>query len=75
MKIAVVGTGYVGLVTGACLSEMGNHVVCLDLDARRIASLNQGQLPIHEPGLLDVVLRNARSPSDSSHSITDKRHP
>ncbi len=61
MKITVIGTGYVGLVTGACLSEMGNHVVCLDLDARRIASLNQGQLPIHEPGLLDVVLRNARS--------------
>ncbi|EJE51090.1 nucleotide sugar dehydrogenase [Acidovorax sp. CF316] len=61
MKITVIGTGYVGLVTGACLSEMGNHVVCLDLDARRIAALNQGQLPIHEPGLHDVVLRNARS--------------
>lgn len=61
MKITVIGTGYVGLVTGACLSEMGNHVVCLDLDAHRIATLNLGQLPIHEPGLLDVVLRNTRS--------------
>lgn len=74
MKITVIGTGYVGLVTGACLSEMGNHVVCLDLDARRIASLNQGQLPIHEPGLLDVVLRNARSgrlefTTDTDHAV------
>lgn len=74
MKITVIGTGYVGLVTGACLSEMGNHVVCLDLDARRVASLNQGQLPIHEPGLLDVVLRNARAgrlefTTDTDHAV------
>lgn len=74
MKITVIGTGYVGLVTGACLSEMGNHVVCLDLDAHRIASLNQGQLPIHEPGLLDVVLRNAHAgrlefTTDTDHAV------
>ncbi|MFN9476775.1 UDP-glucose dehydrogenase family protein [Acidovorax sp.] len=74
MKITVIGTGYVGLVTGACLSEMGNHVVCLDLDARRIASLNQGHMPIHEPGLLDVVLRNARAgrlefTTDTDHAV------
>ena len=65
MKVTVFGTGYVGLVTGTCLAEMGNHVVCLDLDARRIDGLNQGQMPIHEPGLPDVVLRNARSGSNS----------
>ena len=61
MKITVVGTGYVGLVTGACLAEMGNHVVCLDRDANRIDMLHSGQIPIHEPGLLDIVLRNAHS--------------
>ena len=61
MKITVVGTGYVGLVTGACLAEMGNHVVCLDLDPGRIATLLRGELPIHEPGLLDIVLHNTRS--------------
>lgn len=60
MKITVIGTGYVGLVTGACLSEMGNHVVCLDQDAARISMLQNGHLPIHEPGLLDIVLRNVR---------------
>ena len=47
MKITVIGTGYVGLVTGACLAEMGNQVVCLDLDAQRIAALNRGEMPIH----------------------------
>lgn len=60
MKITVIGTGYVGLVTGACLAEMGNHVVCLDRDAARIATLQQGGIPIHEPGLADVVRRNAQ---------------
>ncbi len=59
MKITVVGTGYVGLVTGACLAEMGNHVLCLDVDARKIALLNAGGIPIHEPGLQEVVQRNA----------------
>jgi UDPglucose 6-dehydrogenase len=59
MKVTVVGTGYVGLVTGACLSEMGNHVVCLDIDERKIRLLNQGGIPIHEPGLEAIVRRNA----------------
>jgi UDPglucose 6-dehydrogenase len=59
MKITVVGTGYVGLVTGACLAEMGNNVLCLDLDADKIASLQQGVIPIHEPNLEAVVKRNA----------------
>ena len=58
MKVTVIGTGYVGLVTGACLSEMGNHVVCLDVDPAKIKILNDGGIPIHEPGLLEVVRRN-----------------
>jgi UDPglucose 6-dehydrogenase len=59
MKITIVGTGYVGLVTGACLAEMGNHVLCLDLDAAKIRTLESGEIPIHEPGLLEYVRRNA----------------
>jgi UDPglucose 6-dehydrogenase len=59
MKITVVGAGYVGLVTGACLAEMGNHVVCLDVDARKIDMLQRGEIPIHEPGLDQIVQRNA----------------
>jgi UDPglucose 6-dehydrogenase len=59
MKITVIGTGYVGLVTGACLAEMGNEVVCLDVDARKIDTLNSGGIPIHEPGLDKIVARNA----------------
>ena len=59
MKITVIGAGYVGLVSGACLAEMGNHVVCLDVDPRKIETLNNGGIPIHEPGLDKVVQRNA----------------
>ncbi|MYN29067.1 UDP-glucose dehydrogenase family protein [Duganella levis] len=58
MKITVIGTGYVGLVTGTCLAEVGNEVLCLDLDASKIAILNGGGIPIHEPGLLEMVKRN-----------------
>jgi UDPglucose 6-dehydrogenase len=58
MKVTVVGTGYVGLVTGACLSEMGNHVLCLDVDERKIRILKDGGIPIHEPGLEAIVKRN-----------------
>jgi len=58
MKITIVGTGYVGLVSGACLAEMGNHVVCLDVDAAKIKTLEDGGMPIHEPGLLEIVTRN-----------------
>ena len=58
MKITVVGTGYVGLVSGACLAEAGNDVLCLDLDAGKIRILEAGGMPIHEPGLQEMVARN-----------------
>jgi UDPglucose 6-dehydrogenase len=58
MKIAVVGTGYVGLVVGACLAENGNEVVCVDNDAAKIAGLKRGEMPIYEPGLGELVTRN-----------------
>jgi len=61
MKITIIGTGYVGLVTGACLAELGNDVFCLDLDAGKIAVLNGGGIPIHEPGLAEMVARNRAS--------------
>ncbi len=61
MKVTIVGSGYVGLVTGACLAEVGNHVVCLDVDARKIDLLNGGGIPIHEPGLLEMVARNRQA--------------
>ena len=58
MKITVVGTGYVGLVSGTCLAEVGNDVLCLDLDPEKIRILEEGGIPIHEPGLLEMVRRN-----------------
>jgi len=58
MNLTVVGTGYVGLVTGACLADMGNHVFCLDVDAAKVKSLNEGLIPIYEPGLEAIVRRN-----------------
>src|SRR6266404_7305932 len=58
MRITIFGSGYVGLVTGACLADAGNHVVCVDVDELKIAMLKQGGMPIHEPGLDAVVKRN-----------------
>ena len=60
MKVAVVGTGYVGLVVGACLAETGNDVMCADVDAAKIKSLQTNKLPIYEPGLEPIVIRNQR---------------
>ena len=57
MRIAMVGTGYVGLVSGACFSEFGHETVCVDLDANKIDELKRGVIPIYEPGLADVVKR------------------
>jgi len=61
MKIAVVGTGYVGLVTGSCLADVGMDVTCVDVDAEKIANLHKGVLPIYEPGLEDIVERNTKA--------------
>src|SRR2546428_4106127 len=58
MKIAVVGTGYVGLVVGACLAENGNAVICIDKDDAKIKTLEAGRMPIYEPGLEELVRRN-----------------
>ena len=60
MKIAVIGTGYVGLVTSTCLAESGNEVIGIDKDEQKIATLKSGKLPIYEPGLLELVQRNVR---------------
>jgi UDPglucose 6-dehydrogenase len=57
-RIAIIGTGYVGLVSGACLADFGNRVICVDVDSRKIERLRRGEIPIFEPGLEDVVSRN-----------------
>lgn len=61
MRVTIFGSGYVGLVTGACLADAGNHVVCVDVDAGKIERLNRGEIPIHEPGLDALVKRNAEA--------------
>ncbi len=71
MKITVIGTGYVGLVSGACMADVGNDVMCLDLDARKIERLEHGDIPIHEPGLDAVVQRNVAA--GRLHFTTDVR--
>ena len=63
MKVSVFGTGYVGLVTGACLAEVGHSVLCMDVDEAKIAGLRKGVLPIWEPGLQEIVQRNVGSGS------------
>ena len=76
MKIAIVGAGYVGLVTGACFAEMGNNTVCVDIDEQKLTGLRQGILPIHEPGLEQMVVANMSAgrlvfSSDLSAAISD----
>ena len=58
MKVTIIGTGYVGLVTGVCLAELGHHVLCLDVDSKKIDMLNQGEVPIYEPGLAPLIEKN-----------------
>jgi len=61
MRVTIFGTGYVGLVTGTCLAEVGNDVVCVDVDAGKIARLERGEIPIYEPGLEPLVKANHKS--------------
>ena len=60
MRIAMIGAGYVGLVSGACLADFGHHVVCVDKDVTKIGALERGEIPIYEPGLLDLVNSNVK---------------
>ena len=60
MNIAVVGTGYVGLVSGTCFAESGNEVICVDIDRKRVDRLASGTIPIYEPGLQELVRRNIK---------------
>ena len=60
MRIAMIGAGYVGLVSGACFSDFGHHVTCVDTDQGKIDALNNGEIPIHEPGLDALVASNAK---------------
>ena len=60
MRIAIIGTGYVGLVSGACIADFGHQVICIDKDRAKIAALNAGEIPIYEPGLSELVGANVR---------------
>src|SRR4051812_45213964 len=76
MKITVVGTGYVGLVTGTCFAETGNHVTCVDIDQAKVARMKQGEIPIYEPGLEEMFRHNIAADrlsfsTDLASSIAD----
>ena len=69
MKIAVIGTGYVGIVTGTCFADSGNDVTCIDVDEQKITALNNGEMPIYEPGLAEMVRRNVESLSVAAECL------
>src|SRR5262245_17469523 len=71
MRITMVGTGYVGLVTGTCFANTGNDVMCLDIDPKKIEKLNNGESPIYEPGLDELIRRNVKA--GRLHFTTDKQ--
>jgi len=77
MKIAVIGTGYVGSVTGACFAEMGNEVVCVDKDQKKVDQFASGKAPLHEKGLDELVERNLKNKMSSVYHLVldavDKR--
>src|ERR1700722_12889599 len=69
MRVTIFGSGYVGLVTGACFADAGNHVVCVDVDAAKVERLNRGEVPIHEPGLDALIKKNMEA--KRAESATD----
>ena len=72
MRLTIFGSGYVGLVTGACMAETGNHVVCVDIDESKIERLNAGDIPIYEPGLRPISSAMSKQAASSSRP-TSKR--
>lgn len=75
MKITLFGSGYVGLVTGACFAEVGNDVLCVDVDPRKVAMLQRGEIPVYEPGLDEVVRRNSAAGRLRHNRYRRRRRP